>query len=52
MRLIDADKLVEQIKEDYCENCNSYHGVKCRGCWVDDVIGLVEDAPEVKYETD
>jgi hypothetical protein len=44
-RYIDADVFVECLKQMYCKNCNNYHGVRCKGCNIDDVIDFIEDAP-------
>ena len=46
-RLIDANAEIATIKENVCKNCNSYGGVRCRACWVDDAIGFLDDAPSV-----
>lgn len=46
-RLIDANAEIATIKENVCKNCNSYDGVRCRACWVDDAISFLEDAPTV-----
>ena len=46
-RLIDADKRIEEIKKIYCDGCDNYGGAKCRACWVDDAMCLIEDAPTV-----
>ena len=46
-RLVDADALIERTKNWYCskENCeDNYSGVRCRACWVDDAIGIIDDA--------
>ena len=45
-RLIDADKRIAEIKNQYCTDCNNYGGVRCRACWVDDAICLIDE-----YET-
>lgn len=45
--MVNEKRLIEQIKEYFCESCNSYEGIKCRACWVDDVMGVIEDAPTV-----
>ncbi len=61
MRLIDADASIEKLEKTICEPCkgdgDDYHGVKCRACWVDDTIGIIQDAPnintkQVKYYDD
>lgn len=46
-RLIDADKRVAEIKKIYCTGCDNYGGAKCRACWVDDAMCLIDDAPTV-----
>ncbi len=47
MRLIDVDARIEEIKKANCTGCNNYNGIRCRACWVDDTIGLFDDAPAV-----
>lgn len=46
-RLIDSDKRIAEIKNQYCTGCDNYGGVRCRACWVDDAICLIDDAPTV-----
>ncbi len=46
-RLIDVNARIEEIKKAYCTNCENYGCVRCRACWVDDAIGIFEDAPTV-----
>ena len=46
-RLIDADKRIQEIKKIYCTGCDNYGGAKCRACWVDDAICLIDDATTV-----
>ena len=46
-RYIDADAFDADCRKRYCTDCNNYNGVKCRACWVDDMLGDVEDAPTV-----
>ena len=46
-RLIDADKRIEEIKKIHCDGCDNYGGVKCRACWVDDAMCLIDDATAV-----
>ena len=46
-RLIDADKRIEEIKQLYCDGCDNYGGAKCRACWVDDAMCLIDDATTV-----
>lgn len=46
-RLINADKRIAEIKNQYCIGCDNYGGIRCRACWVDDAICLIDDAPTV-----
>ena len=46
-RLIDADKRIAEIKKIYCDGCDNYGGAKCRACWVDDAMCLIDDATVV-----
>lgn len=46
-RLIDANAEIATIKENICKNCNSYNGVRCRACWVDSMIGFIDEASTV-----
>ena len=50
MRLIDVEAFSKEMKNRYCTNCDSYNGVRCRACWVDDMISDVEDFPTVDAE--
>ena len=47
MRLIDADALEKGLKDWYCDpkNCDSWNGVRCRACLLDDALNTIEDAP-------
>ena len=42
---IERGALMRQIKEIHCAECNSYHGVRCRACWVDDTFGYIDSEP-------
>ena len=42
---IEREALMRRIKEIHCADCNSYHGVRCRACWVDDTFGYIESEP-------
>ena len=46
-RLIDADKRIAEIKKYYCTVCENYGGAKCRACWVDDAMCLIDGARSV-----
>ena len=61
MRLIDADALIDEAMERYCEDCDRRKGIKkgkwkivydvgeapCRACSVDDMKSEIEDAPTI-----
>ena len=42
---IDRDALMRRIKEIHCAECDSYHGVRCRACWVDDTLYYIDSEP-------
>ena len=42
---IEREALMRQIKEIHCAECDSYHGVRCRACWVDDTFGYIDSEP-------
>ena len=42
---IDREALMRRIKETHCAECDSYHGVRCRACWVDDTLGYIDSEP-------
>lgn len=44
-RYIEEDAFVEFVKKHFCNGCDSYGGVKCRSCSVDDAMSMVESAP-------
>lgn len=46
-RLIDVDKRIAEIKKLYCDGCDNYGGSKCRACWIDDAMCLIDDATTV-----
>ena len=46
-RYIDVEARIAEIQKNYCTGCENYGGIKCRCCWVDDAIGLFDDAPTV-----
>ena len=61
MRLIDADALIDEVMERYCEDCNKRKGLKngkwrivysvgdapCRACGIDDMMDEMEGAPTI-----
>lgn len=46
---IDREAFLKDAETRYCLPCKGagkdYNGVKCRACWVDDMMGDVDDAP-------
>ena len=46
---IDREAFLKDAETRYCLPCKvagkDSNGVKCRACWVDDMMGEVEDAP-------
>ena len=49
-RLIDANALVDSIEKRYCKPCEEkhedYNHIRCRACWVDDMVGEIEYAQQ------
>lgn len=46
-RLVDKAAFEADVRKRYCHGCNNSNGLKCRACWVDDMLGEVEDAPTI-----
>ena len=44
-RLIDANNLIEEIKEERCYNCRNFKDMKCDYCGTADYIYMIEDMP-------
>ena len=42
---IEREALMLRIKEIHCAECDSYHGVRCRACWVDDTLDYIDSEP-------
>lgn len=42
---IERDALMLRIKEIHCAECDSYNGVRCRACWVDDTLDYIDSEP-------
>ena len=47
---IEREALMRQIKEIHCAECDSYHGVRCRACWVDDTLDYIDSEPAADVE--
>jgi hypothetical protein len=45
MRLIDADAFEADCRKRYCTGCENYNGIKCKSCWVADMLDEIENAP-------
>ena len=39
---IEREALMRKIKEINCAECDSYNGVRCRACWVDDTLDYID----------
>ena len=39
---IEKEALMRRIKEIHCAECDNYHGVRCRACWVDDTLDYID----------
>ena len=46
--LIDRDKLLQEIEEEYCKGCDNYNYIKCRVCGMDDAKGYITAAEAVR----
>ena len=42
---IEREALMRRIKEIHCAECDSYHGARCRACWVDDTLDYIDSEP-------
>ena len=46
---IERDALLADLAKRYCEPCEAegkdHNHVRCRACWVDDMMGEIGDAP-------
>ena len=44
-RYINEDEFIRWVKEHWCADCQNDNGLRCRACWIDDAIDIVEEAP-------
>ena len=44
-RFIDANNLIEEIREERCYNCRNFKDMKCDYCSTADYIYMIEDMP-------
>ena len=49
-RLIDANNLIEEIREERCYNCRNFKDMKCDYCGTADYIYMIEDMPAADVE--
>jgi hypothetical protein len=42
---IEREKMLEDLRLQFCKGCNNYSEIRCKSCSVDDVIGFIEDEP-------
>lgn len=47
---IEKEALMRRIKEIHCAECDNYHGVRCRACWVDDTLDYIDSEPAADVE--
>ena len=47
---IERDALMLRIEEIHCAECDSYNGVRCRACWVDDTLDYIDSEPAADVE--
>jgi ribosomal protein S27AE len=48
---IEREAVVARIKQTFCSDCDSYNGVKCRACLLDDALLQIEDEPAADVAT-
>ena len=48
---IEREALMRRIKEIHCAECDSYHGVRCRACCVDDTLDYIDSEPAADVAT-
>lgn len=44
---MDKAAFESEIRNRYCHGCDNSNGIKCRACWVDDMLDEVACAPTV-----
>lgn len=44
---IDKEKAIETARLNYCKDCISCNGVRCRGCGFDDAMLEIESVPAI-----
>lgn len=46
---IEREELIADIEKRYCRPCEAegkdYNHIRCRACWVDDMVDEIEQAP-------
>ena len=48
---IERDALMLRIKEIHCAECDSYNGLRCRACLVDDALDYMDSEPAAGVAT-
>lgn len=46
MKHLDVDKFEKSVRKRYCKDCNNTNGLKCRVCWIEDMLGEIDDAAD------
>lgn len=48
---IEREALIADIENRYCRPCEAegkdYNHIRCRACWVDDMVGEIDEAPTI-----
>jgi hypothetical protein len=44
-RYISEEEFIAWVKDHWCADCKNDNGLRCRSCWIDDAIDVVEEAP-------
>ena len=42
---IERKELMHRITEIHCAECDSYNGVRCRACWINDTLDYIDSEP-------
>ena len=48
MRPIDADAYETDVRKRYCKHCDNGKGLRCRVCWINDMLGEIENAHTIE----
>lgn len=50
MKLIDSEKLIQELEEQNCKHCNSYQDITVceKQCWLFEIIATILMQKEIK----